>query len=243
MAFRQQQKTIRFAHHMESWPEKKAVLTKVTEARVQDFEALADVLKTLMCVQMGAECRPPEIVGLTRAVQQGWKSESFRGGPAEFFSCLLPGIAKLALQAERLFAKDSLILLPEGIEQHVTISRQQAACLLAHAFFGMHVDQDHDHMNGRLTFERWYSAHGAHSKVEKIRCLLCYFCAVTCTMPRGEITFYRRVARDGTAASFDRWLQDRTPLTPFELRDGGIENGGRGAVRSTSRTSTSAAAC
>jgi poly(ADP-ribose) glycohydrolase len=149
------------------------------------------------------------------------------GAEDAFFGELFPWIAKHALEIETLFPDEhTLPLLVAGAENHVTIPRQSAACLLANAFFGTHVEQEFAEDSQILAFHFWF---GTPECEEKIKCILNYFHRCSENMPQGELMFYRRVVEKPLAPQ--DWQQSSALLQPFELSEGGIEQGGEGMLQ------------
>ncbi|VDK31187.1 unnamed protein product, partial [Anisakis simplex] len=93
----------------------------------------------------------------------------------EYLSSVIPFIAKLALSAPDLITQP-LPILRHGQEGSVTMSQQQAATLLAHAFFCTYPNRN-GHSGGELpiiNFNRLYDLR-TRGSVEKLKCIMHYF--------------------------------------------------------------------
>lgn len=120
---------------------------------------------------------------------------------SQFFGHLLPNIAKLALRLPSLCTQP-IPLLKTQCEASITMSQEQAACLLANAFFctfparnaaGGHSSAARlPSINFNTLFRK---SHGRYegSQYAKLDCLLHYFRRVISEMPCGTITYHRQV--------------------------------------------------
>jgi len=119
-----------------------------------------------------------------------------------FFSQTLPKIAELAVSLPHTCTRP-IPLLRKQKAAGITMSQQQAACLLANAFFctfpSRNTNYGSDDNIPRLpsvNFNSLYrraSVHSYHARHAKLDCLLHYFKRVTTDMPRGTLTFERQV--------------------------------------------------
>jgi len=119
-----------------------------------------------------------------------------------FFSQTLPKMAELAANLPSICTQP-IPLLRKQKEASVTMSQQQAASLLANAFFctfpSRNTNSGSDDDIPRLpsiNFNSLYrraSAHSYHARHAKLDCLLHYFKRVTTNMARGTLTFKRQV--------------------------------------------------
>ncbi|KAF8375544.1 parg-1 [Pristionchus pacificus] len=120
----------------------------------------------------------------------------------------ITGIAKIALRSKELVTKP----LPElryddNTIKSVSMSQEQAACLLAYAFFCtiLHRGDDFNH----------FSLHNFHMKpsssfIEKMKFILFYFKTVIAEMPRGTLTFSRQLwnsefGKADEREGYDKW--------------------------------------
>ena len=125
-----------------------------------------------------------------------------------FFSQTLPKIAELAVNLPSLCTQP-IPLLRKQSAASVSMSQQQAACLLANAFFctfpSRNTSSGSDDDVPRLpsiNFNNLYrraSATGYHARHAKLDCLLNYFRRITTDMPRGTLTFKRQVIENDNA--------------------------------------------
>jgi len=120
-----------------------------------------------------------------------------------FFSQTMPKIAKLATKLPSTCTQP-IRLLRKQTAASVSMSQQQAACLLANAFFctfpsrntSLGGSDDDAPRLPSINFNNLYrraSASGYHARHAKLDCLLNYFRRVTTDMPRGTLTFRRQV--------------------------------------------------
>eukprot|EP00045_Choanoeca_perplexa_P008341 m.77138 g.77138 ORF g.77138 m.77138 type:complete len:416 (+) comp14455_c0_seq1:2-1249(+) len=151
-----------------------------------------------------------------------------------FFATTLPRIIALALQLPDLITAP-IPLLSKQRNHAISMSQQQAACLLANAFLcsyprrtstGRNEYKDYPTINFNRLFAtlRGGVVEVAHTK---IRCLLAYFEAVTTNCPSGVITYRRQVQRSPVD-----WASSTKPLQPFDVfSDGTIEDNGIGMLQ------------
>jgi Poly (ADP-ribose) glycohydrolase (PARG) len=120
---------------------------------------------------------------------------------SQFFGHLLPNIAKLALRLPSLCTQP-IPLLKTQHETSITMSQEQAACLLANAFFctfparnaagGLSNSPRLPSINFSSLFRKSYGRYEA-SQHAKLSCLFHYFRRVISQMPCGTVTFHRQV--------------------------------------------------
>jgi poly(ADP-ribose) glycohydrolase len=113
---------------------------------------------------------------------------------------LLPKIVKLALNLPNLIKKP-IPILKRGTMRSVTLSQEQAASLLANAFFCTFpemndAEEEDEDIMPFINFNHLFSQSkrtGHSSRIEKIKCCLHYFERVTKKMPTGVITYQRQI--------------------------------------------------
>ncbi|CAF5199014.1 unnamed protein product, partial [Rotaria magnacalcarata] len=100
----------------------------------------------------------------------------------------------------------------------VTMSQQQAAALLACAFFCLFPTRSDRTL--RKEYEDYQNPNfetGPPSKIEKLKCILHYFNRVTDHMPTGVITFQRVVL---PKSDYPQWPELKTDLCDLHLTTG-----------------------
>ena len=104
-----------------AWAATEAALVGVSEGSVTDFAALAQTMATIAG-------RPA----------QGLQGLEWAADPQVFFSDILPNIASLALDLQRLYptAADAPLYLEPGIQQGVSVSKHQVGKCPLHYFAG-----------------------------------------------------------------------------------------------------------
>lgn len=115
-----------------------------------------------------------------------------------FFDTLLPKIVQLALRLPELF-QNPIPLLKQHTNHSISMTQEQAACLLANAFlctFPMRnaIKQNSEFSSfGEINFNRLFGSEGQHV-VEKLKCIINYFKRVLHDNPMSTdvITFQRR---------------------------------------------------
>ncbi|KAI0212163.1 Poly(ADP-ribose) glycohydrolase [Lamellibrachia satsuma] len=102
------------------------------------------------------------------------------GDRKEFFHHVLPEMAKLVLRLPQL-CSEPIPLLRTGTAHSITMSQEQAACLLANAFFCTFPGcNTHKRSNfPGINFNRLYRGPISPKRAGKLRCLLHYFKTVT----------------------------------------------------------------
>ncbi|XP_078285174.1 poly(ADP-ribose) glycohydrolase-like isoform X2 [Rhinoraja longicauda] len=140
---------------------------------------------------------------------------------------LLPQVAQLALQAPHLCQKP-VPLLKVGMKLALTLSQEQAACLLANAFFctfpHRNATRPHTEYSNfpTINFSSLFESTSPRT-CEKLKAIFCYFRSVVGNMPRGLITFQRCCL----SRSID-WQRSQCKVTQLHLSSGGtIEDNGR----------------
>ncbi|XP_050076399.1 poly(ADP-ribose) glycohydrolase-like [Anopheles maculipalpis] len=150
-----------------------------------------------------------------------------------FFGDTLPRMVRLALRLTELF-QTPVPLLVHWRTHAVSMTQEQAACLLANAFFCTYPLP-------KATLAKGFSggnfaplfAGTNQSVVEKIKCLCHYFRRVCTRMPTGVLTYQRRyvpvhhVPDWGTVDA--QFTRDRVPL--HVSPDGTIEDQGAGLLQ------------
>ncbi|XP_061788140.1 poly(ADP-ribose) glycohydrolase-like [Nerophis lumbriciformis] len=145
------------------------------------------------------------------------------------FTSLLPDMVQLALRASELCTKP-IPLLKRGASHSITMSQEQAACLLANAFFCTFPRRN----SRRSEYSNYPDIHffrlfeGSSSrKIEKLKTLLCYFKNVTEQKPTGLLTFTRETLDDPPD-----WESSQTLLTKLHITcEGTIEDDGYGMLQ------------
>ena len=111
-----------------------------------------------------------------------------------FFDNILPKIIELALRLPELM-RSPIPLLKKTMNKSISMSQEQAACLLANAFLCTFPSRNQSKKNTdypEINFNRLFSCSG-NSVVEKLKCLCNYFRRIcTKAMPTGVLTFQRR---------------------------------------------------
>ncbi|CAF1429157.1 unnamed protein product [Rotaria sp. Silwood1] len=140
---------------------------------------------------------------------------------ARFMYDTLPKICNLALNL-KLVCTQSPPLLKIGTNRSVTMSQEQAAALLACAFFCLFpyrtypsAKKEYEHFQDP-NFETLYRD-VRQNKIEKLKCILHYFNRVTEHMPNGVITF-QRVALP--KHRFPSWHELNTGLCDLTMTTG-----------------------
>ncbi|XP_035917931.1 poly(ADP-ribose) glycohydrolase [Anopheles stephensi] len=152
---------------------------------------------------------------------------------AAFFGDTLPRMVTLALRLTELF-RSPVPLLVHWKNHAVSMTQEQAACLLANAFFctfPLPKSNLAKHFSG-TNFAPLFAG-SSQSVVEKIKCLCHYFRRVCTRMPTGVLTYERRFVH---AQHLPDWgtvdapfARERVPL--HVTSDGTIEDQGVGLLQ------------
>ncbi|KAL6740254.1 hypothetical protein Aduo_013626 [Ancylostoma duodenale] len=131
---------------------------------------------------------------------------------------IMAGIAKLAVNAKFIITAP-LPLLTANRPGSVTLSQEQCACLLAHAFYCTFRRERHNY--NRINFAGIFHGSNPLSHV-KLRFILNYFSLVLKRMPTGCVSFRREVVeKDG----IPNWEEDETSIPLVAVAsDGSIED-------------------
>ncbi|XP_036430126.1 poly(ADP-ribose) glycohydrolase isoform X3 [Colossoma macropomum] len=145
------------------------------------------------------------------------------------FDVILPEMVKLALSAPKICTQP-IPLLKLNMNQSLTMSQEQIACLLANAFFctfPRRNSRKSEYSNyPEINFYRLFEG-SSPRKIEKLKTLLCYFRRVTTSKPTGLVTFTRQ-----SLNSFPKWESSATQLTRLYITyEGTIEDQGYGMLQ------------
>ncbi|CAF4533211.1 unnamed protein product [Rotaria socialis] len=138
-----------------------------------------------------------------------------------FMYVTLPKMCDLLLNIKSVCTQP-LPLLRINENRSVSMQQQQAAALLACAFFCLFPNrsgrtlrteyEDYQNPNFEALYQR-----GPPSKIEKLKCILHYFNRVTDHMPTGVITFQRVVL---PKSEYPQWPELKTDLCDLHLTTG-----------------------
>ncbi|VDM71396.1 unnamed protein product, partial [Strongylus vulgaris] len=143
---------------------------------------------------------------------------------------IMAGIAKLAVNAKFIITAP-IPLLTANRPGSVTLSQEQCACLLAHAFYCTFRRERHTFnlVEELIDYLMFSIFHGANPLSHvKLRFILNYFSLVLKKMPTGCITFRREVV------PYDRvpdWEADETPLPVVAVASGGSIEDSHGCLQ------------
>lgn len=145
------------------------------------------------------------------------------------FDVILPRMVKLTLDTPKICTQP-IPLLKLRMNQSLTMSQEQIACLLANAFFctfPRRNSRKSEYSNyPEINFYRLFEGSNPR-KIEKLKTLLCYFRRVTTSMPTGLVTFTRQ-----GLTSFPKWESSKTQLTRLHITcEGTIEDQGYGMLQ------------
>ena len=153
-----------------------------------------------------------------------------------FFSSILPRVIALALRLPELVTH-ALPLFRSQETYSVTLSQQQAACLLANAFLctfprrnAMHKAAEYASYPS-INFNSLFSGKSSSSisavQAAKLQCIFHYLTRVTATAPTGSITFTRQVCTNPP-----QWDRCTARLTKLHITsEGTIEDNGHGMLQ------------
>ncbi|EYB96491.1 hypothetical protein Y032_0150g2782 [Ancylostoma ceylanicum] len=131
---------------------------------------------------------------------------------------IMAGIAKLAVNAKFIITAP-LPLLTANRAGSVTLSQEQCACLLAHAFYCTFRRERHNY--NRINFAGIFHGSNPLSHV-KLRFILNYFSLVLKRMPTGCVSFRREVVEKD---ALPNWEADETSVPLVAVAsDGSIED-------------------
>ncbi|XP_057197867.1 poly(ADP-ribose) glycohydrolase [Triplophysa rosa] len=140
------------------------------------------------------------------------------------FNNILPAMVELTVKMPEICTQP-IPLLKMGMNQSLTMSQKQIACLLANAFFctfPRRNSRKSEYSNyPEINFYRLFEG-SFPRKIEKLKTLLCYFRRVTTSMPTGLVTFMRQ-----GLSNFPKWESSNTQLTRLHITcEGTIEDQG-----------------
>lgn len=143
---------------------------------------------------------------------------------AVFFESVLPKMIELALRLPELI-KAPVPLLKIEMNHSLSLSQEQAACLLANAFFCTFPGRKWKSSSfPEINFYRLFGCSGDHV-VEKLKCILHYFKRVCENMPSGVLTFQRRFIKKSDFPDFDNSTVKLSSVKVTMSADKRIEDG------------------
>uniref|UniRef100_A0A673HJK5 poly(ADP-ribose) glycohydrolase n=1 Tax=Sinocyclocheilus rhinocerous TaxID=307959 RepID=A0A673HJK5_9TELE len=145
------------------------------------------------------------------------------------FNVTLPKLMKLVLNTPKICTQP-IPLLKTRMNQSLTMSQEQIACLLANAFFCTFPRRNSRKSEyasyPEISFYRLFEGSSSR-KIEKLKTLLCYFRRVTESMPTGLVTFTRQ-----SLSGFPKWESSKKQLTRLHITcKGTIEDEGYGMLQ------------
>ncbi|VDM38707.1 unnamed protein product [Toxocara canis] len=145
---------------------------------------------------------------------------------AEYLSTVIPFMAKLALSAPHLITQP-VPILRRGREGSVTMSQQQAAALLALAFFCTFPCRNGGVIElPPINFNRLFDLRTGRC-IEKLKCIMHYFHQISIQMPAGVLSFRRQ-----QVSPPPDWRKICKPLTRVVVSSTGtIEDDGYGMLQ------------
>eukprot|EP00462_Mataza_sp_D1_P001568 CAMPEP_0175088498 /NCGR_PEP_ID=MMETSP0086_2-20121207/281_1 /TAXON_ID=136419 /ORGANISM="Unknown Unknown, Strain D1" /LENGTH=601 /DNA_ID=CAMNT_0016360937 /DNA_START=24 /DNA_END=1829 /DNA_ORIENTATION=- len=150
-------------------PNKWLAVRNLLETRIHGPQELTSVLSRLQQLQQSKSVS-------TRTLDAFFSSEASAQEKQHIFDIAVPAMQSLVLQLPSLFpSPDSLPLLKTGENGRVTVTGQQAACLVAVAFFSLHKSRSgFNHPN----FDVMFGLNPAPHLFGKLRCIFHYFSRV-----------------------------------------------------------------
>ncbi|XP_062852257.1 poly(ADP-ribose) glycohydrolase isoform X2 [Trichomycterus rosablanca] len=147
----------------------------------------------------------------------------------QLFDVVLPKMVELVLNTPRICTQP-IPLLKQNMNQSLTLSQEQIACLLANAFFCTFPRRNSrrsEYFNyPEINFYRLFEGSSSR-KLEKLKTLFCYFRKVTAQRPTGLVTFTRQ-----SLSSFPDWESSVKQLTRLHITcEGNIEDQGFGMLQ------------
>ncbi|XP_056326961.1 poly(ADP-ribose) glycohydrolase [Danio aesculapii] len=145
------------------------------------------------------------------------------------FNTILPKMVKLVLNTPKICTQP-IPLLKTRMNQSLTMSQEQIACLLANAFFctfPRRNSRKSEYANyPEINFYRLFEG-SSQRKIEKLKTLLCYFRRVTESMPTGLVTFKRQ-----SLTTSPKWESSKSQLSHLHITcKGTIEDQGYGMLQ------------
>jgi poly(ADP-ribose) glycohydrolase len=160
-----------------------------------------------------------------RALHRFFEDELLEEQQEQFFDEIMPKIIDLALQLPELI-KCPLPFLRQQTNHSISMSKQQAACLLANAFLCTFPNRNVARKSTdypEINFSRLFDSNGPHV-VQKIKSIFNFFRRVlTVSMPTGVLTFERRYINE-----FPKWSESDLKISSIKWHttsQGTIEDG------------------
>lgn len=152
-----------------------------------------------------------------------------------FFENVLPKLIQLALQLPDLIP-NAIPLLKQQQNKSISMTQQQAACLLANAFLctfpwrNTRKSTSEYSTYPQINFNRLFCATG-QPVLEKLKCICNYFRRVCSKMPTGVITIVRRHYEDKDIPNWE-YCDIKISSVPIHVAsEGTIETNGSGMLQ------------
>jgi poly(ADP-ribose) glycohydrolase len=139
-----------------------------------------------------------------------------------FFTRIFPFMCTLALDLENLFPSGTIEQLIPGMDHKIDLTRRQAACLLANAFFCTFTGDLCDFHFAFILSSYRHAEYDGSSQYNKVRCIIHYFDRLSRdSFPNDEfITYHRRVIKQSPS-----WSSSSAPLCDLVIRkEGSIDD-------------------
>lgn len=126
---------------------------------------------------------------------------------------IIPDIICLALRLPQII-QCPIPLLKQRSGKSISMSQEQASCILANAFLCTFPRRNTDKKDSefasypQINFHRLFGSDGGQKNIEKIKCIINYFRRVCKRMPQGVLTFQRNCEYD-----FPTWKSDTRTFT------------------------------
>lgn len=159
-----------------------------------------------------------------KALHQLFDDDFSEDDSALFFESVLPKMIELALRLPELI-KSAIPFLKKETNHTLSLSQEQAACLLTNAFFCTFPGRKWKTASfPEINFYRLYGCAGDHV-VEKLKCILHYFKRVCEDMPNGVLTFQRRFIKKDNFPDFEQSTLKLSSVKVTMSADQRIEEG------------------
>jgi len=210
-------------HIPKIWKKVKPLLTEVKEGKIGNAFKLREVIHEFIQVHYSSTLRNLNLQVLSSFLDE-LSSDQIR----EFFTKVLPFMAKLGLEVENLF-KDPLLILKQNRAQIVNLTKKQVACLLVHMFFCTMHKQNNTQLRSDCNFTNLYrDSRRKGVKLEKIRSLYNYFRRLSQGYSEGDQISYERIVlkpKTHGSVNLDFWKNSTKPLRNCVIKDkGSIED-------------------
>ncbi len=207
-----------FLKYKEKYDKIKVMLGVLANNLLKDTKAILETVADL--ISLGINKYEVNIENLKDFV------DSLKYGELEDFCFkLIPQVAGYCLEAKKHFPEpEPFLLLEKNLSRSITLSRLQAAIIVALMFFGLIPDTGNDSLpHTQISLLFYKSEKHNHIKTVKLRFIFDYFKQLQkmdqSELSKQNLTYSRRCLGAGEHQLLSFWTAKSDPLSPIDFND------------------------